>query len=97
MNISKDLENKIRQYLEFVWAQEERENPEQENMIINKLTSSLKDQIFLETRVKYLKTVPLFEKSLSDKTLGLLASTMKKVRYSPEEYIYKVFFNLFKN
>ena len=88
-NLPKDLQIKIRKYLEFVWEQELSENPEQENLLMSKLSSNLRDEVFLHTNVKYLTSVKFF--SIFDKrTLIKLASFMKKVRYSPEEYIFRV-------
>ena len=90
MGLTNDLEFKIQKYLEFVWDQEEKNNPEQENLLMSKLSTSLKDEIYLQTNVKFLRSVPLFSKILSENTLINLANSMKKIRCSPEEFIYKV-------
>ncbi len=90
MNLSKDLQTKVKKYLEFVWDQEQRDNPEQESLIMGKLSNSLRDEIYLETRVKLLREIPIFTKILSESTLVRLAHTMKKVRFSPEEFVYQV-------
>jgi hypothetical protein len=80
--------------LEFIWEQEISENPEQENLLMNKLSSSLRDEVYLHTNVQYLKGIKTFE-MFTEKTLIKLSSYMKKLRYSPEEHVYKV--NLPKN
>jgi hypothetical protein len=90
MNLSKDLQTKVKKYLEFVWDQEQRDNPEQESLIMGKLSNSLRDEIYLETRVTLLRDIPIFKKILSEPTLVRLAHTMKKVRFSPEELVYQV-------
>jgi hypothetical protein len=88
-NLPKDLQIKIRKYLEFVWEQEISESPEQENLLMSKLSSNLRDEVFLHTNVKYLTSVKCFS-IFDQKTLIKLASFMRKVRYSPEEFIFRV-------
>ena len=90
LNLTGELEIKIRKYLEFVWKQEERDNPVQEALIMNKLTRNLRDKIYLQSNVRYLKNVPFLAKILSENTLVDLSRIMKKVRFSPEELVYKV-------
>jgi ubiquinone biosynthesis protein Coq4 len=90
MNLSKDLENRITKYMEFVWDQEEKMNPEHENMIMSKLSSSLRDEVFFQTNVKYLKMVPILGKILSEKNMLEIANKLKILRFMPEEYIYEV-------
>ncbi len=90
MNLSKDLENKIKKYMEYIWDQEERVNPELERAVLSRLSPSLKEAIFFETGVKNLKAVHLFDRIFSDKTLLKLAKMFRKIRYHPEELIYKV-------
>ena len=87
--IPQELQTRVTNYLEFIWEQELLEDPEQENMMMNRLSSKLRDEVYLHTNVKYLKQV----KALSifkEKTLIKLALYMKKVRFSPEEFVYKV-------
>jgi hypothetical protein len=90
MGLSSDLENKVRKYLEFVWQQEEQENPEVDTLLLGKLSSSLRDEIFDQTNVKFLRRITILTKIFSDETLLMLAKQMRKVRYSPEEWVYKV-------
>ena len=106
MGLTSDLENKVKKYLEFVWHQEERENPELYNHFLSKLSSTLRDEIYNQTNVKFLRMIPVFCKSFSDETMLNIAKIMKKVRFSPEEYVYrvniiydkeKIFLNLINN
>ena len=90
IKITVDLENKIKRYLQFVWEQEEINNPEHEKNIMNKLSSSLKDEIYKETYVKYLRNIPIIQYILGEKSILKLAQKMHKIRYSPEEIVYKV-------
>ena len=84
-----ELQTKVKKYLEFVWTQEQKEDTESEQLIMSKLSSKLRDEMAFFTNVRYLKTVPAF-KIFSDDTLIKLAGFMKKVRFSPEEYVYRV-------
>jgi hypothetical protein len=56
---------------------------------MSKLSSNLRDEVFLHTNVKYLTTVKCFS-IFDQKTLIKLAGFMRKVRYSPEEFIFRV-------
>ncbi len=85
-----EVQTRVKKYLEFVLRQEQKEDPEHEQMIMGKLSSVLRDEIFLNTNVKLLKKVPAFQ-IFSEKTLINLSRYMKKVRFSPEEHVFKVF------
>lgn len=89
-NLPQELQTRVTKYLEFIWEQEMREDPEQENLIMSRLSSKLRDEVYFHTNVKYLRQVKAF-KTFSDRTLIKLAFFMRKVRFSPEEYVYKVF------
>jgi hypothetical protein len=84
-----ETQTKVIKYLQFVWRQERRDDPEYENFIMSKLSSDLRDEIYLHTNVKYLKNVPVFN-DFSEKTLISLARCMKRIRFCPEESVYKV-------
>ena len=87
------LETLIRviKYLEFNWKQERKDDAEYENLIMGKLSSELKDEVYLHTNVKYLQSVPVLNK-FSSKTLISAARLMKKVRFCKGEYVYKVIY-----
>ena len=88
-NLPGDTQIKVMKYLEFVWGQEQKEDPEYEKVIMSKLSSNLRDEINYYTNVKFLKGVSCF-KIFSDRTLISLANHMQKVRFSPEEFVFKV-------
>jgi hypothetical protein len=89
-NVNGELSTRVRKYLEFVWRQEEEEDTERENAIINKLSNKLRDEMFLDTNVKFLKMIPALSNNFKDTTLIKIARIMKKVRFSPEEFVYHV-------
>jgi hypothetical protein len=90
MNLTRELELKIKQYMEFIWDQEQKVNPGLEQSIMAKLSPSLRDEVYSETYLKYLRSVQIFDKNFSVKTLMKMAQAMKKISYLPEENIYKV-------
>ena len=90
MNLTRELEMKIKRYMEFIWNQEQKVNPGLEQSIMAKLSPSLRDEVYCETYLKYLRSVPIFDKHFSIGTLMKMAQSMKKICYLPEETIYKV-------
>ncbi len=84
-----DTQTKIKKYLEFVWNKENKEDPQNEKLIMDKLSSNLRDEFYLYTNVSVLRSIPSFE-IFSDETLVKLSRNMKKIRFSPEEPVYKV-------
>ena len=60
-NLPHDLQTKVKKYLEFVWKEEQKEDPEHEALIMAKLSSELRDEIFLNTNVKYLQAIPIMK------------------------------------
>ena len=93
-NINFELQGRVRKYLEYIMHKET--NIEKENEILNKLTMALKREVILESNGKLIYEIPLFNKNFSAKTLEQLAFSLKQIRYSPEEYIYHVFYNFFQ-
>ena len=84
-----ETQTKVTKYLEFVWKQEQKEDPEHEEFIMNKLSSGLRDEIFLNTYVQQLRSVPAF-RHFTEKTLILFSRHLKKIRLCPEEAVYSV-------
>ena len=101
-DLPRELQTRVTKYLEFIWEQEISENPEQEHLLMNKLSSSLRDEVYFHTNVQYLKGIKTFQ-VFTEKTLIKLSSYMRKLRFSPEEHVYKVlkenifFFDIYDN
>ena len=94
-NINFELQGRVRKYLEYIMHKEIHNEKEKE--ILDKLTSSLKREVILESNGKFLYNTELFNKKFSSSTLQNLAIVLKQNRYSPEEYIFHVYFLNFKN
>ena len=65
---------------------------DQDNIILNKLTSSLKNELLIESLGKMLKDIPFLKNNFSTSTIENLAFSLKKMQLSPEEFLYKVNF-----
>jgi predicted transcriptional regulator len=89
-NVAFELQGRVRKYLEYISHQES--NPEKEAEILNKLTNTLRKEVVLAVNAKHLFTLPFFSQNFSAETLEELSHCLRKVRFSPEEFIYQVIF-----
>ena len=87
-NINIDLRIRIQKYLEYVWKEESFQSPEEQSLIINKLSSSLKEELLLEANGTPLKNISFFRSNFSENTLRKLAYTMQEIRCNPGEIIF---------
>lgn len=85
--INIDLRTRIRKYLEYVWEEEHQASKETSD-IIEKLSTSLKEELLLETNGKILQTIPFFL-NFSEKTLRKLTFKFKEVHYMPGDIIFQ--------
>ena len=88
-NIEFELQGRVRKYLEYTMDKER--NSDKEVEILNKLTASLRNEVLLQSHGNILTKIPLFTKNFSAHTVQTLSFCMKKLKFSPEEYVYKVF------
>ena len=91
-NISFDLQGRVRKYLEYLNHHEI--NSEQLEGTFKKLTRSMKKEVLLGSNGIFLKKIPFFSKNFSNEFIEKLCFEMKIVKYSPEETIYKVHFQI---
>lgn len=87
-NIDFELQGRVRKYLEYMMHIDT--NTAKENEILDKLTTALKREVVLSYKGKHLQEISIFEQNFSKSTLEELTFFIKKVRYSPEEFIFKV-------
>ena len=85
-----NLQMKIREYLRFIWKEEFTQNADMEEQIINKLSKTLKEELFLEANGKILNKYPMFFANFSESFLRQLMYKMKEVRHTPEDLIFSV-------
>lgn len=87
-NISFELKERVRKYLEFICKRQT--NDRKENEIIHKLNKALKKEVMLEAYGKILMKTPKFRDNFSVDTLENIVFLMRPLTFSPEEFIYKV-------
>lgn len=59
-----------------------------------KLSTSLRNELVMESSGKILKSIPFFKDNFSVSTIEKMVYSLKKVRLSPEELLTKVIFTL---
>lgn len=89
-DIEYDVQVKVRKYLNFVYDQDSATSAK-EHELIEKLSSSLREELLIRANGEILKKMPLFYKNFSEATLRKLVFSMKQARYYPEEIIFEVF------
>ena len=90
-----ELQSRVRRYLEYTLKNES--NIEEKNTILNKLTKSLRVEVLLQANGKFITNNKFFN-VFSNETKEKIILSLKELRYSPEEYVYRVIFyiGLFK-
>ena len=86
--INQDLQMRIREYLRFIWKEENTQNVEDEQKIIGLLTNSLRDELLINAYGSILKTFPMFFANFTAKSLTKVVSIIKDIRLFPEEEIF---------
>ena len=87
-NIHIYLRIRIQKYLEYVWKEESFHATEEQSLIINKLSTSLKEELLLEANGTPLKNISFLRSNFSENTLRKLAYTMQEIRCTPGEIIF---------
>ena len=86
-NIAFDLKIKIKNYLEYIW-QEEKKNQKETQEIINKLSKSLREELLSNANGKIIKETPLLNRNFSETTLRQILSEMHELNLTPGDLIY---------
>lgn len=94
-HISLNLQMKIREYLRFIWKEEFTQNRKIEEKIINTLSKSLKEELFLEAHGSLLNKYAMFFANFSDNTLRQMMYKLQEIRVTPEDIIFSVKINEF--
>jgi len=87
-NIPKELQIRIRKYLEHLWKEEKIHNIEMAKTVLNKLSDSLKFELLLEVNAPIIKKIDLLCLNFSEKTLREVIKLMKEERYTPGDIIF---------
>ncbi|CAD8207910.1 unnamed protein product [Paramecium pentaurelia] len=81
-----ELQQRIRNYYDYIFAEEQEINDEEVSQIKSKLSNSLLEELNFEIRHNVMRMNTLLAK-FSQKTLKLLSLVIEEVRYSPEDQI----------
>jgi len=87
-NIHRDLQMRIREYLRFLWKEENTQNLEDEQRIIGILSNSLREELLLEAYGDILKRFPMFFANFTEKSLRRVVTIIKDIKLFPEEKIF---------
>ena len=87
--LSKDIQSKIRKYLEFYLAKENRLKTEGDN-IIQLLSQNLKDEIIKEVNAKILNDSYMFSFNFRKKFLYIISRDFTEKAFGPDEIIFRV-------
>ncbi|EAR88406.2 cation channel family protein (macronuclear) [Tetrahymena thermophila SB210] len=83
--VSRNLKIKISDYIEYLYKESNEIQRKQEKLIIEKLSTKLRNDLNLEIQGKYLSNIPLF-KCIKEK--DKVAKIMEEQLYSPSEIIF---------
>jgi len=87
-NINRDLQMRIREYLRFIWKEENTQNLEDEQKIIEHLSNSLREELLIEAYGDILQKYPMFFANFTEKSLRKVVSIIKDIKLFPEEKIF---------
>ena len=87
------LHTRIKEYLKFIWNEKKLNHNEKELEIINSLSSTLKEELLLESYGGIIKGLPTLHRFFSEKTLKKMLSLIKEVHFIPGDKIFMVYFN----
>ena len=82
------LRTKIRNFLEYVWHEDQVDNEEAANEIMKKLSRSLREELLLNANGVLLKNFKIFHRNFSEESLRKMVYIMKEVKFIPGDIIY---------
>ncbi|KAL4488010.1 hypothetical protein ABPG72_009348 [Tetrahymena utriculariae] len=83
--VSRELKIQVSNYIEYLYKESNEIQKKQEKLIIQKLSTKLRNDLTLEIQGKYISNIPLF-KSFQEK--DKIAKIMEEQLYSPAETIF---------
>jgi superfamily I DNA and/or RNA helicase len=87
-----ELQARVRKYLEHLWLEEEIEDRETEIRIIDKLSTSLREELLIQSQGRVLAQFSLFTDFFSEAVLEEVSQKVNTVSYAPEDIILYVLF-----
>ncbi len=89
-NIEYELQVRVLKYLENLFIEDESENKEQENVILNKLSESLRKEVLVQSHGKILEGFGTFKKHFTNETLERMSQIVKVMGTAPDDLIFQV-------
>ncbi|KAL4497609.1 hypothetical protein ABPG73_020706 [Tetrahymena malaccensis] len=86
--LNQKLKVKVRKYFGYL-NKEQQEDTNEGVQLLQKLASSLKEEVFIDMYGRLLKSKKLFDLHFSQRFLNQLALKMKEMRFGPEEIIFR--------
>lgn len=86
--IEKTLQTRVRKYYEYYY-QEEISSDSNISILVDKLSSILKEEVFKDLYGKKLKNHKIFSLNFSTSMLEALSLRMKELKLVAEEYIFR--------
>lgn len=86
--IPKELQLRIRKYLEHLWKEEKIHNVEQSKNVLSKLSDSLKFELLLEVNGPIIHKIDVLSQNFSEKSLREVIKVLKEERYTPGDIIF---------
>ncbi|EGR32373.1 hypothetical protein IMG5_085560, partial [Ichthyophthirius multifiliis] len=83
------LKSRVIHYLNFLAEEQKDRDKQAEDLVFNKLSNKLRDEIITEINTKILVNFQIFTKNFSISTLNKLVFRMKEVIILPNEIIFK--------
>jgi len=88
-NIDFNLKIKVRNYLEYKWQVEKHQNLNETQQIIDRLSSSLKEELLLNANGVFLKDIPFLNNNFSEEALRKMVYEMKEINLTPGDIIFR--------
>ncbi|KAL4484273.1 hypothetical protein ABPG72_006384 [Tetrahymena utriculariae] len=89
-NVSENLQNRIREHLDFYWEKKFDDDTHEEGLkIIQSLNSNLKKQLIFESNNLIIQDSPIFASNFSSQLLSKLTQIITEQKYMPQEIIYE--------
>ncbi len=89
-NIEYELQVRVLKYLENLFIEDESENKEQEKIILNKLSDSLRKEVLIQSHGKILEGFSTFKKHFTNETLERMSQIVKVMGTAPDDIIFQV-------
>ena len=90
INVNETLKIRVRKYLEYIWKIENSANEKRCEEIFKELPKSLREELITQSRFAKIHKLSLFKSKFTDSTIQKIVNNLTHVRYSKEEWIYKV-------